>query len=264
MEKFKNVSLLILAIGITLFIFKECFMNKGNEKIVADLPTINDVKEMKKMESKHGKDFWQMEHLPTKDLQTSGIPAEKYDSIVRELDLKKSQIQSMTIYSATIKDSLKLAKLERDKANHKVWTWEKTLKSGSKIIRTMSEKDSILKESTDLAVAIIDKTEGRGKDRRFYTIFYPMDDNVKFNGSSVFRKENKEIRDVFALSVGTEFRKSFLTPYFENQTDLNLKILPDAKFAPTAKIGVIYDVENGFRTFYGVRVDYNFLRLKTR
>lgn len=265
LKHWKNILLLILAIGLILIFFKECFWKKdGNEKIVTDLPTINDVKELKKEESKHGKDFWQMQHVPTTSISNSGIPAHKYDSIIRELGLKESQIKSMTIYSSTIKDSLKLAKLERDELNNKVWKWEKTLKSGSKIVRTMSEKDSVLKESTDLAVAVIDKTEGRGKNRKFYTIFYPLDDNVKFNGASVFRKENTEIRDILALSLGMEVRKDFFTPDAQVQADLNLKILPDGKFAPTAKVGGIYDTKNGVNLFYGVRVDYNFARIKKR
>ena len=126
----------------------------------------------------------------------------------------------------------------------------------------MSEKDSILHESTDVAVAVIDKIEGSGKEVKFYTEFYSLDNNIKFNGASVFRKENTEIRDIIQVDAGTEFQKSFLTPNARVISDVQLSLFPDGQFIPSAKIGGIYDVQNGLDWFWGVRLKYNLFKIR--
>ena len=266
MKRFKqnplrDIILIVAVAGLSIWIFKTC---SGDERMASDLPTYKEVQEIKKQETESGKDFWQMQQRPTERLSSSGIPKSKYDSILAELGLKEKQVQSLTITSGTMQDSLKLTKIQLDQEKNKVWNWEKKLKSGSVLTRTMSEKDSVLHESSDIAVATVDRIEGNGKNKRFYTIFYPLDDNFKFNGASVFRKENKEIKDVLKVNIGAEFQKSFISPNSRIQTDLNLTFFPDGKFAPSAKVGAVYDLNQGLDLFYGARLDWNILRIKNQ
>lgn len=260
----KNVLLLVVSVALIVLVFKSMF-NTGNEKVVADLPTMNEVAELKELKTKTGMSVYEMQHLPTKTIAKSGIPRERYEAILRELQIKENQVRALTIVSGTIKDSLKLARLERDEFQNKVWKWEKTLPSGTKTFRQMSEKDSILHESTDIAVAVIDKVEGSGRKARFYTDFYSLDStNIKFNGASVFRKENTEIRDIVQVDVGSEFHKSFLTPNARVISDVQLSFFPDGQFIPSVKVGGLYDVQNGLDWFWGVRVKYNLFKIKKR
>lgn len=258
----RNVILLVVVIAVALLIFKKCF-ERNNPK-VADLPTINEVKELKELKTKTGKSVYQLQHIPTKKIIYSGISKTKYDSILNELEIKEKQVKALTIFTGKIQDSLKLSKLERDELNNKVWKWEKTLASGTKIVRVMSEKDSVLHESSDIKVAFVDKTEGRGKNTKFFTEFFPIDNNIKFNGASVFRKENKEIRDILQVDLNGEFQKSFISPNARFISDVQLSFFPDGKFVPSAKIGGQYDVQNGLDWFWGVRLKFNLFRIKNQ
>lgn len=257
----KNIAILILSVGLIIWIFKSTF-NSGDQKAVTDLPTMNEVEELKELKTATGKTVYEMQHQPTPTIASSGISKSKYDSILRELGIKENQVRAFTLVTGTMKDSLKLTKLEVDKLNNKIWNWSKTLPSGTKISRTMSEKDSVLKESSDIAVAVVDKVEGRGKNMKFYTDFFSPDDNIKFNGASVFRKENKEIRDILQVDAGLEFQKSFLTPNARLISTVDLSLLPDGKLVPSAKVGGMYDVQNGMDWFWGVKVNYNLFKIK--
>lgn len=262
---FKNILLLIVCVALILLIFKSAFNTGKDQKIVSDLPTMNEVEELNELKTATGMSVYEMQHLPTKTIAKSGIPSERYEAVLRELQIKENQVRALTIVSGTIKDSLKLARLERDEFQNKVWKWEKILPSGTKTFRQMSEKDSILHESTDIAVAVIDKVEGSGRKARFYTDFYSLDStNIKFNGASVFRKENAEIRDILQVDVGAEFQKSFLTPNARVISDVQLSLFPDGQIIPSVKVGGVYDVQNGIDWFWGARVKYNLFKIKKR
>lgn len=257
----KNILFLIVVVAVALLVFRKCF-DDDNPILVTDLPTMNEVKELNQIKAKNGGVFAEMQVQPTKTIATSGIPREKYDSILNELNVKEKQVVALTLFSGTIKDSLKLTKIEVDEMKNKVWKWEKTLTSGSKIVREMSEKDSVLHESSDIRVAVVDRVEGRGKNTKFFTDFFPLDDNFKFNGASIYRTEKKEIHDILQVDINTEFQKSFLTPNARVISDLQLSILPDGKFVPSLKVGGVYDIQNGLDWFYGVRLKHNLFRIK--
>lgn len=261
---FKNILLLIVCVALILLIFKSAFNTGKDQKIVSDLPTMNEVEELNELKTATGMSVYEMQHLPTTKLSNSGIPKKKYDSLLQELNIKENKVRALTLFTGTIKDSLKLSKIELDEAKNKVWKWEKTLASGTKIVREMSERDSVLKESSDIAVAVIDKVEGSGKNARFYTDFYSLDNNIKFNGASVFRKENAEIRDILQVDVGAEFQKSFLTPNARVISDVQLSLFPDGQIIPSFKVGGVYDVQNGIDWFWGARVKYNLFKIKKR
>jgi len=121
----------------------------------------------------------------------TGINQSDYDSLKKALKLKDNEIMAITNINAKLKDSVSLARMERDEANNKVWTWEKTTSSGSVVKATMNEKDSILHPEIDLKLNTtdyVDKGGIFGKDR-YYTDWYSPDQNIKVNGAQTWRKE---------------------------------------------------------------------------
>lgn len=262
MERFKknplrDVILIIVVAAISIFIFKKCF---SDERVAADLPTYQQVQVVKQQESKTGVGYAEKEYLPAPTLAASGIPKAKYDSLLNVIGVKEKNVEALTLVAGKFQDSLKLARVERDAANNKVWHWEKTYKSGSKTISKMSEKDSVLHQESDLRVAAIDRKEGN----KYYTDFYPLDDNVKFNGAYVFRKEQKEIKDILQLDVVGGFNKSFVFPKAYGTLETQLIFNPDGKLSPAATVGGISTIDNNFKLdwFYGVKLKYNVFRLR--
>ena len=66
MERFKknplrDVILIIVVAAISIFIFKKCF---SDERVAADLPTYQQVQDVKQQESKTGVGYAEKEYLP--------------------------------------------------------------------------------------------------------------------------------------------------------------------------------------------------------
>ena len=179
-------------------------------------------------------------------------------------NLPKDKVVGLTLFNGKIKDSLSLTRIELDDQKNKVWKWEKTLASGTKIVREMSEKDSVLYENSDIAVAVIDRVEGKGKNTKFFTDFYSLDNNIKFNGGSIFRKENKEIKDVLQFDLNAEFQRSFISPDSRISTDFELSLFPDGRIVPSARIGALTDMNKNLEYFWAVKLKYNLIRIKNR
>ena len=258
----ENILLLIIAVFLILSFFRKCF--DEDNPAVADLPTMNDVKKMNELKSKNGGIFSEMQIKPTTKIQNSGIQVEKYDSILKLLNITKDQVVGLTLFNGKIKDSLSLTRIELDDQKNKVWKWEKTLASGTKIVREMSEKDSVLYENSDIAVAVIDRVEGKGKNAKFFTDFYSLDNNIKFNGGSIFRKENKEIKDFLQFDLNAEFQRSFISPDSRISTDFELSLFPDGRIVPSARIGALTDMNKNLEYFWAVKLKYNLIRIKNR
>lgn len=261
-ENLKNVLRLLLLIALALLLFKLSFGTGNDEKMVADLPTINDVKELKEHKTEEKKSFWRMQAQPTKTLAGSGIPRERYDSILNALKIKEKEVTALTITKGVFADSLKLTRLQLDEAKNKVWEWEKIYPSGSRTLAKMSEKDSVLHPQSDVAVAVIEREEGD----KYYLDFYPLDDNFKFNGASVFRKEQKEIRDIMELYVNGTFTKGYYLSEFDRvAAEAGVKFNPDGKFIFFITTGADYYLQTGkVSPFYKAAVQYNLLRWKKR
>ena len=121
----------------------------------------------------------------------SGISLEQYNKLKAQYNSKSIEFNSFTNTYATLKDSLKMARLTIDELNNKIWSWETIKTSGSIIKATMNEKDSILHASVDVKLNITDVVDKGGifKKDKFYTDFYSPDQNIKINGVQNFRKE---------------------------------------------------------------------------
>lgn len=126
-----------------------------------------------------------------KSEQISGVSREEHLALIKKYNDKSIQFEAFTNVHATVKDSLKIALVKLDEANNKIWNWENKKPSGSTIIATMSEKDSVLHTSVDVKLNVTDIKEKGGlfKKDRFYTDFYSPDQNIKINGVQNYRKE---------------------------------------------------------------------------
>lgn len=135
-----------------------------------------------------------------------GIDPAVYARALAALDIKDSEIESLTDLSAKYSDSFRLAKVTIDEQNNKRWEWEKTYESGSVVKSTMSEKDSVLHSDIDIKLQTTDYIEKRGLFRKdiLYTDIYSPDQNIKVNGVKTFRRETviKPKRLGFGIQVG--------------------------------------------------------------
>ncbi len=157
--------------------------------------------------------------LTNKSSSLSGISLEEYNALKQRYNDKSIEFEAFTNINAVLQESLRIAKLQRDEANNKVWYWENKKPSGSTITATMNEKDSVLHTSVDVKLNITDVVDKGGlfKKDRFYTDFYSPDQNIKINGVQNFRKETvikpKRLGIGFQAGYGVtgEFKTS---PYF--------------------------------------------------
>jgi hypothetical protein len=91
-----------------------------------------------------------------------------------------------------------------------------------------------------------------------------LDNNIKFNGGSIFRKENKEIKDVLQLDLNAEFQRSFISPDSRIVTDFQLSLFPDGRLVPSARIGALTDLNKNLEYFWAVKLKYNIFKIKNR
>lgn len=135
-----------------------------------------------------------------------GIDPAVYVRALKALDIKDSQIESLTDLQAKYSDSFKLAKITIDEQNNKKWEWEKKYESGSVVKSVMSEKDSILHSDIDIKLQTTDYIDKRGLFRKdvLYTDIYSPDQNIKVNGVKTFRRETviKPKRIGFGIQLG--------------------------------------------------------------
>lgn len=126
-----------------------------------------------------------------KSEKISGISKEEYLTLLNRYNDKSIEVESFNNIVSTVRDSLKLAKLEITDFKNKEWMWKTVKPSGSTIIATMNEKDSVLHTSIDVKLNVTEVVDKGGlfKKDRFYTDFYSPDQNIKINGVQNYRKE---------------------------------------------------------------------------
>lgn len=168
---------------------------------------------------------------------------------------KDAQIESVTDLYGQVSDSLRVKKVELSEAKTKQWYWEKEYKSGAKFTATMDEKDSILIPKGDLRLKILDVTEGKGKNKKFYTDVSDEDGIFTLNGSKVVRTERKEIKDIYSLNLKNDFYLDFMAKPRFFKSELELQLFPDGKFIPKVGAGALIDFENKSRMFWKVGLD---------
>lgn len=199
---------------------------------------------------------------------TSEIEKKKIDSLKKvlsmknsELELKDVQLLAVTNLNASISDTLKTFKLEKDALNNKIWNFEKTYADGTKSKITMFEKDTTIIQNTDLKLAITDFSAKKDGKKNYYIDVTSQNEGFKLNGSEVLRIPIKEPKDLFQLNLGTAYFKGIGNQINFATSELKLWILPDNAVVPNLGTGLIWFMNDGrIYPYYKIGVD---IRLKS-
>lgn len=178
-----------------------------------------------------------------------------------EIALKNVEILSVTKLNASIRDTLKDFKMERDELNNKVWKFQKLYEDGTKTSITMFEKDTTAVQDTDLKVVVTDFSAKEKGKRNFFVDVASQNDNFKLNGSKVLRIPVKEPKDIFRINWSNDFYKGIGNKMNFLTSEIKVTVLPDIGFVPNFGSGLIWFVNEGkIYPFYKVGVD---IRLKS-
>lgn len=255
---------LILISGLITFLLLKC---SETDNVITD----NVISH--KIENFRDKNGMTRARVETNNGGTSDFTNNEMDSLKRALDIKNGilsgkngEILAITELKGKLQDSLKLLRVNLDAEKHKVWEWEKKYKSGSVFRAKMSERDSVLIPEADIVVLTDDRTDGRGRKKKYYTDFFSPDQNIKFNGARTYRVERKEIKDVFQLDFNTIYSKGF----FNNQndgisTELEININPDGRFSIGGGVGTTYQFQQyKFYPYFQINTKYNVFKVPSR
>ena len=178
-----------------------------------------------------------------------------------EIALKNVEILSITKLNASIRDTLKDFKLERDELNNKVWKFQKIYEDGTKTSITMFEKDTTAVQDTDLKVVVTDFSAKEKGKRNFFVDVASQNDNFKLNGSKVLRIKVKEPKDLFQVNWATSYFKGIGNEMNFATSEIQVWVLPDGGFVPKFGSGLVWFLNDGkIYPFYKVGVD---IRLKS-
>ena len=191
---------------------------------------------------------------------TSEIDKKEVDSLKKVLDGKNIEINSITKLNASIQDTLKIFKLEKDALNNKIWNFEKTFADGTKSKITMFEKDTTAIQEIDLNLFVTDYSEKIKGKRNFFVDVTSQNKNFKLNGSEVLRIPVKEPKDLFQINLGSAYYKGIQNEMNFATSELKVWILPDNVVIPNIGAGGIWFLNDGkIYPNYKVGVD---IRLK--
>lgn len=192
---------------------------------------------------------------------TSEIAKAEIDSLKKVLAGKNIEILSVTKMNASIRDTLKTFKLERDALNNKIWNFEKTYADGTKTKITMFEKDTTAVQDTDLKLVVTDYSAKEKGQKKYFVDVTSQNKNFKINGSEVLRIPVKEPKDLFQINWGSAYyggighQNNFAT------SEIKMWILPDNTVVPNIGSGLIWFLNDGkVYPYYKVGVD---IRLKS-
>ena len=175
--------------------------------------------------------------------------------------MKNVEILSVTKLNASIRDTLKDFKLERDELNNKVWKFQKFYEDGTKTSITMFEKDSTAVQDTDLKVVVTDFSAKEKGKRNFFVDVASQNDNFKLNGSKVLRIKVKEPKDLFQVNWATSYFKGIGNKMNFATSEMQVWVLPDGGVVPKIGSGRGWFLNDGkIYPFYKVGVD---IRLKS-
>ena len=191
---------------------------------------------------------------------TSEIDKSEVDSLKKILEGKNVEIYSITKLNASIQDTLKIFKLEKDALNNKIWNFEKTFADGTKSKITMFEKDTTAIQELDLNLFVTDYSEKVKGKRNFFVDVTSQNKNFKLNGSEVLRIPVKEPKDLFQINLGSAYYKGIQNEMNFATSELKVWILPDNVVVPNIGAGGIWFLNDGkIYPYYKVGVD---IRLK--
>ena len=192
---------------------------------------------------------------------TSEIDKSEVDSLKKILEGKNVEIYSITKLNASIKDTLKIFKLEKDALNNKIWNFEKTFADGTKSKITMFEKDTTVIQDTDLRLYVTDYSEKVKGKRNFFVDVTSQNKNFKLNGSEILRIPVKEPKDLFQINWGSAYYKGIQNEMNFATSELKVWILPDNMIVPNIGAGGIWFLNEGkVYSYYKVGFD---IRLKS-
>ena len=192
---------------------------------------------------------------------TSEIDKKEIDSLRKMLAGKDVQILSVTKMNASIKDTLKIFKLERDALNNKIWNFEKTYADGTKTKITMFEKDTTAVQDTDLKLVVTDYSAKKKKKKKYFVDVTSQNKAFKLNGSEVLRIPVKEPKDLFQLNWGSAYYGGIGNQNNFATSELKMWILPDNIVVPNIGTGLIWFLNDGkVYPYYKIGVD---IRLKS-
>ena len=188
----------------------------------------------------------------------------KNKELAKRLGISENNVLAVTQSNGTLRDSLKLVKMERDALNNKIWNWENVKPSGSKYTATMSEKDSVLHlNNLDIKTETTDFFTGKGKKKRYFTDFYTPDQNVTFNGAKTYRVERKEIKDILQVDFNSMFQKSIDRNWDGISSEIELTLNPDGNFRIGIGAGATYLFNQSKIYPYGqIKTSYNLFRVR--
>ena len=192
---------------------------------------------------------------------TSEIDKKEIDSLRKMLEGKNIEILAVTRMNASIRDTLKTFKLERDALNNKIWNFEKTYADGTKTKITMFEKDTTAVQDTDLKLVVTDYSAKEKGQKKYFVDVTSQNKNFKLNGSEVLRIPVKEPKDLFQINWGSAYyggighQNNFAT------SEIKMWILPNNTVVPNIGSGLIWFLNDGkVYPYYKVGVD---IRLKS-
>ena len=192
---------------------------------------------------------------------TSEIDKKEIDSLRKMLEGKKIEIIAVTKMNASIRDTLKTFKLERDALNNKIWNFEKTYADGTKTKITMFEKDTTAVQDIDLKLVVTDYSAKEKGKKKYFVDVTSQNKNFKLNGSEVLRIPVKEPKELFQINWGSAYyggighQNNFAT------SEIKMWILPDNTVVPNIGSGLIWFLNDGkVYPYYKVGVD---IRLKS-
>ena len=259
-KKFITVErLLLFAMGIFLIIyFKGIFFQTKQ--------TIVQVEKAKQelVEDENGNNHFRKPF----ENNTSEIAKEEIDSLRKiiqakntEVELKNVEILAVTKMNASIRDTLKTFKLERDELNNKIWNFEKTYTDGTKTKITMFEKDTTAVQDTDLKLVVTDYSAKEKGKKKYFVDVTSQNKAFKLNGSEVLRIPVKEPKDLFQLNWGSAYYGGIGNQNNFATSELKMWILSDNVVVPNVGTGLIWFLNDGkVYPYYKIGVD---IRLKS-
>lgn len=247
-KKFITVErLLLFAMGIFLMIYFKGIFFQTTQTIVQAEKAKQEL-----IEDENGNNHFRKPF----ENNTSEIDKKEIDSLRKMLDGKNIEILAVTKMNASIRDTLKTFKLERDALNNKIWNFEKTYADGTKTKITMFEKDTTAVQDTDLKLVVTDYSAKEKGQKKYFVDVTSQNKNFKLNGSEVLRIPVKEPKDLFQINWGSAYyggighQNNFAT------SEIKMWILPDNTVVPNIGSGLIWFLNDGkVYPYYKVGVD---------
>lgn len=251
--KIKNILTVIIAIffiAILVYVLRRC----------QETPVEKVVEKIEKIQDKNGTNHFRKEF----ENNASELSKNEIDSLKKVIEAKNSQIAmknveilSVTKLNASIRDTLKDFKLEKDALNNKIWKFEKIYKDGTKSKITMSEKDTTAIQSTDLKLYVSDFSAKENGKKKYYVDVTSRNENFTLNGSEVLRIPVKEPKDIFQINWANNYfhgignQMNFIT------SEVKFVIVPDNVIIPKAGAGFIWYLNDGkIFPYYNLGFDF--------